>query len=289
MSKAPDVVLVGHLSQDAQPDHTFQLGGTVTYAGLLASRLGLKVGIVTSCTHQDVDQLRATIPGADVESVIAPTPTIFENRYVGNRREQFLLARAAPITSASIPEDWRQAPLVLLGPIANEVDSGVAAAFRSTFCAATPQGWLRGWDERGRVYHVPWTDANSILPHLSLLILSTEDIAVAIGSEQADTVLTKWAAQVPYLVVTDGPGDAELWISGTRAARVPAFAVEPVDPTGAGDTFTIAFLIALWRTRDPLQAARFAHAAASYIVRAPGLSGVPTADDITSLVGRPLW
>jgi sugar/nucleoside kinase (ribokinase family) len=289
MSKVPDVVLVGHLAQDVQPDHTFQLGGTVTYAGLLASHLGLKVGIVTSGTQRDVDQLRATIPDADVVSVMAPTPTIFENRYVGNLREQFLLARAAPITSASIPEAWRRAPLVLLGPIANEVDSGVAAAFRSSICAATPQGWLRGWDERGRVYYVPWTDADSILPYLSLLVLSTEDVAVAVGSEQADTALAKWAAQVPYLVVTDGPGDAEVWIDGTRASRVPAFVVEPVDPTGAGDTFTIAFLIALWRIRDPLQAARFAHAAASYIVRAPGLRGMPSANDIASLIGRTLW
>jgi sugar/nucleoside kinase (ribokinase family) len=43
-----------------------------------------------------------------------------------------------------------------------------------------------------------------------------------------------------------------------------------VDPTGAGDAFAAAYLIALDEGADPWQAARFAAAAASFVVEAVG-------------------
>jgi sugar/nucleoside kinase (ribokinase family) len=53
-----------------------------------------------------------------------------------------------------------------------------------------------------------------------------------------------------------------------------------VDPTGAGDVFAAAFLIALWRGGSALDGVRYAHAAASYVVAAPGTSGIPMEEQI---------
>lgn len=281
MDTPPDFLVIGHVAQDLQPDGTFRLGGTVTYAALLATRLGLRAGIVTSGTPREVAALEAAIPGASVACRPAATPTVFENRYEGGRRTQFLRARAEPLTAADVPEDWRAAPIALLGPIAGEVDASVATCFAGTaaILGATPQGWLRRWDGDGRVYPTPWSGAEAILPHLDALICSVEDVAIAAGDDPAHEVevIAAWAARVPRVVVTDGPRGARLWRYNQDVAHVPAFAVlEEADPTGAGDTFATAFLIALWRGRDPLDAMRYAHAAASYIVTTHGTSGMPT-------------
>ena len=57
---------------------------------------------------------------------------------------------------------------------------------------------------------------------------------------------------------------------------MPGFPVAEVDPTGAGDVFAAAFLIRLQETQDPIAAARFANATASFCVQAPGVTGIPT-------------
>jgi 1D-myo-inositol 3-kinase len=275
----PDCVLVGHLAQDLQPDGTTRLGGTITYAALLAVRLGLHVGIVTSAPAPDVAHLATLVPAATIHAIPAPTPTIFENRYHAGQRQQFLRARAATITAADIPPPWMAAPIVLLGPIADEIAPDVAAAFSGSLRAATPQGWLRAWDATGFVTPSPWHSADAILPHLTALILSVEDLARAAGDADGAATMQAWADRVPYVVLTDGPRGAMFWQTGV-AQHIPAFPVAEVDPTGAGDCFATAFLVALHRTGDAHAAVRFAHAAASFVVQAPGTAGIPTAEQI---------
>ncbi len=277
----PDIVLVGHLAQDLQPDGSYRLGGTVTYAALLASRLGLRPGIVTSAPQADLAQLAALIPDLQLAAVPAPTPTIFENRYHDGQRRQFLRARAAPLAADAIPQEWRAAPITLLGPIADEIALDVAACLESVQRAATPQGWLRSWGEDGRVFPVPWRSAGSILPHLTAIILSVEDLAIAAGAADATATVESWAHQVPLVVLTDGPRGATLWQHGARQ-HIPAFPVTEVDPTGAGDCFATAFLIALHRAGDAPSAARYAHAAASFVVQSPGTAGIPSAEQVAA-------
>ncbi len=286
-TEVPDFVVVGHVAQDRQPDGSYRIGGTVTYAALLAARLGLRVGIVTSGTSRERVSLALTVARAEIVCVPSRTATIFENTYDGDRRTQYLRARARTLRAEDVPEAWRAAPIALLGPIAAEVDPSVAAWLdvggSGAIRAATPQGWLRAWDATGRVTPISWADAGAIVPHLSALICSEEDVAVAASSEvreTTDALLASWAAQVRYLVVTDGPRGARLWVDGGAATHVPAYPVADVDPTGAGDVFTAAFLIALWRGDTALDAVRYAHAAASYVVAMLGTTGIPTEDQI---------
>ena len=64
--------------------------------------------------------------------------------------------------SRAVPDAWRLAPLVLLAPLAGEVDPELAGAFPAARVAATPQGWLRQWDADGLVRPGPWPDAERI-------------------------------------------------------------------------------------------------------------------------------
>jgi 1D-myo-inositol 3-kinase len=50
---SPDFLTIGHITRDILQDQTFSLGGTVTFAALTASRLGLGAAI-TSCVDAEL-------------------------------------------------------------------------------------------------------------------------------------------------------------------------------------------------------------------------------------------
>ena len=281
----PDLVLVGHLARDRQPDGALRLGGTITYAALLAIGHGLRVGILTSAPADATQELRALIPAAEVVAIPAPTATIFENIYTSAGRVQYLRARATTLVPTDLPHAWRAAPITLLGPIADEIAPDFAAALRGELRAATPQGWLRTWGADGRITPIPWGSAATILPALTDLILSEEDLAIAAGDHNGAKRVAAWAGQIPRVVLTDGLHGAALWTNGVRQ-HIPAFPVAEIDPTGAGDTFACAYLIALHRTGDPVAAVRYAHAAAAFVVQAASTSGIPTPEQIAARLGE---
>lgn len=69
---------------------------------------------------------------------------------------------------------------------------------------------------------------------------------------------------------TLGGHGAVLFKQGREIARVPAFAVDVVDTTGAGDTFCGALAVALAEGQAPETALRFASAAGALAVTKPG-------------------
>src|SRR5262249_50688695 len=237
--------------------------------------------------HREIADFTAAVPGVAIACVPAANPTIFENHYTSGYRQQYLRARAAPLTVADVPVTWRSAPITLLGPVAAEVAADVASCLTSPLRAATPQGWLRGWDAQGRVSAILWADAEIVLPRLGALVCSVEDVATAAGTQPVEDLIADWAVRVPFLVVTDGPRGAMLYHYGADPIHVPAFPVPEVDPTGAGDAFAAAFLIAVQRGSDAFTAVRYAHAAASYVVAAPGISGIPTEEQIAARLASP--
>lgn len=72
------------------------------------------------------------------------------------------------------------------------------------------------------------------------------------------------------VALTLGGEGAVLFKNGQEIARVPAFPVQVVDTTGAGDTFCGALAVALAEGMQPEQALRFASAAGALAVTRPG-------------------
>ncbi|MFI5272643.1 MAG: PfkB family carbohydrate kinase [Ktedonobacterales bacterium] len=300
----PDLLLIGHVTRDLLPDGGWRLGGTATYAAATARRLGLRPAIVTSGPADIVAALQATLPDVPTAVVPSDTATTFENRYMGGVRRQFLRARAAPLGLADVPLAWRRAPVALLAPLADEVAPALAAAFPGALVAATPQGWLRRWDARGQVYSTTLPDPSALLPYLGALILSREDLAPSptasmtpadvqnvastTGAADAatDALLAGWARLVPLLVVTLGAAGALLYRAGAAAQQAfPGYPAREVDPTGAGDVFAAALLVALHAGRPPDLAVDFANRVAALSVEREGVAGIPTLDDLRARYG----
>ncbi len=68
---------------------------------------------------------------------------------------------------------------------------------------------------------------------------------------------------------------------------VPAFPVEAVDTTGAGDTHVGAFIAALDRGLAPAEACRWANAAAAHVVATQGQVSPPRLDQLEAILGEP--
>lgn len=264
-----DYLLIGHVAVDITPAGN-QLGGTVCYAALTARAMGLNVGMVTSAGDDAPLQL---LDGVQIVNVQTEGSTIFENIKTEQGRRQILHQRASLLSFDHIPQIWRDAPIVHLAPIAQEVDPAMAGRFPSSWVGVTPQGWMRGWDENGSVIAKAWENSDQVLGQVGGVVLSLEDI-------NRDLELVEWMAHhTKLLCLTEAEQGAVLhWHGDRRRFRPPQ--VEEVDATGAGDIFTAAFFARLNTTRDPWEAARFATNLAACSVTRRGMDGIPTPGEI---------
>lgn len=280
----PEFLTIGHVTRDLHPDGSFSLGGTVTFAALTAYRLGLVAAMVTRADRELLAGLPARLAGIGLAANPSPASTTFINSYHEGFRTQYLRARADQLLRKDVPKSWRNAPVVLLGPLAQELSPELVRHFRrrpGALIAATPQGWLRRWDDDGRVWPTPWAAAEEVLPLLDVLILSHDDLLpFASGNRvDADAILTAWSMQVPLLVATDSWHGATLFQHGVTE-RFPAYAANEVDPTGAGDVFAAAFLTHLYRNGDPRAAVDFANCVASLSIEYEGTEGIPEMETV---------
>ena len=264
-----DYLLIGHVAVDLTPAGK-QLGGTVSYSALTAKAMGLRVGIVTSAGE---DAPLSLLDGIQIFNVPTEHSTVFENVKTEHGRKQTLHHRATSITFEHIPQIWRDASIVHLAPIAQEVDPALAEKFPASWVGVTPQGWMRGWDENGSVFAKAWENSEQVLGPAGGVVLSVEDI-------NHDLEFVEWVAHhTRLLCLTEGEQGAVLhWNSDRRRFRPPT--VEEVDATGAGDIFAAGFFARFRETRDPWEAARFATHLAAHSVKRKGIQGIPTHKEV---------
>lgn len=274
MEQRPDYLVIGHVAKDRLPDGGSRPGGTVTYSSLAAQRLGLQAAVVTACAPEDEDLLAPLLDaGVWVAAVPSTHTTSFRNVYDDHgHRTQYILGQAGPIEWGDVPTEWRGAPIVHLGPVAQELGADLPGRFPYCLLGITPQGWMRSWDGEGRVIHSAWPvhPALNGLPDNACIVLSLEDL------DYHPELVKHYVKLAPVVVVTNGYDPAELYRRGDQVT-VSAFRAESIDPTGAGDVFATALLAYLHRTGDLERAARYAHAAAAYCIEGEGTSSLPTA------------
>lgn len=265
-------VAVGHFCRDVVPEG-YRLGGAAAYSSLTARNLGFTAGVVTAF-DPTFDVYLSHFEGIEVRPRPSETTTTFHNRYdEKGHRQQTLLSVAEKLHRADVPGEWRKAPVVYLCPIADEVEPDVCEAFENGLIGASPQGWLREWDETGRVWAKRWKNAEAFLSHIDVLVLSVEDIA------PFPDELERYRALTQRVVLTQGAHGATLY-EGKKTTSFPAYPAREIDPTGAGDVFAAAFLLRLAEKGNPEEAVDYANCVASFAVESVGTEGIPSPEQV---------
>ena len=276
-----DFLTIGNITKDLIPGG-YTVGGTVTYASVAAMRLGRKAGVLT---RLGPDLALPEVYGEiELHALPSAHTLTFENVYTPDGRVQTIHAFGGAIDVADVPQALVQAApsIVLLGPLAGELDPRVGELFPNALRGVVPQGWMRRWDEHGRVSHTPIACEADVLRYADVLVLSTEDV-------NHDVSLARcYADVVKVVVLTRSLHGADVYIDG-RVIHVRPRPAQQIDPTGAGDTFTAAFLIYYSETGDPIKAARFANVAASYCVEGLSYSATPTRAQVDAYLAEHGW
>ena len=264
-----DYLVIGHLTQDLTLSGPVP-GGTVAYAALTAAAMGQRVGVLTA------------FPGAalppeltGIQAVVQPTAraTTFENLTTPDGRVQIIHHMADVIQPEMVPLAWRRTPIVHLGPIAHEIPMSMLDAFPDARIGITPQGWMRKWDDQGKVTCGDWPEAASILSKAAVVVISVEDV------NHDEDLIARYRSQTALLVVTEGDHGARIY-QGEQLLRVQPPAIPEVDATGAGDIFAAIFFCHFFQTGNIASAARLATLSAAHSIARPGLEGPPQSAEV---------
>lgn len=127
-----------------------------------------------------------------------------------------------------------------------------------------------------------------LLQHIDAIIAAQDFPTALTGHENLGRALEALAREsnAPLVCVTLGP-EGSLARCGGREIRTPAFPIDCVDSTGAGDVFRAAFVAACLRTPDGdmEDVLTYANAAAALNCRALGARGaLPRPDEVDQLL-----
>lgn len=261
--------LIGSLTVDRVNGGPPRVGGAVYYASRAAARIGADVAIATRCAAEDRDSLVSQLEGFGLPVTWAPgtTTTAFSFHYEGDDRLMTVEAVGDPWTPADV-EGWAAtalaAPWVHVGALLGsdfplETLEALAAGGRRLLVDA--QGLVR-IGATGPLRSTGEID-RGILRHLTVLKLDEGEAEILAGGTDPEALR---ALGVPEVVLTLGSAGS-LVVAGAAVERIEITPITAaVDPTGAGDTYSLAYLNARARGDDPVGAARAASAVVSAIL-----------------------
>jgi sugar/nucleoside kinase (ribokinase family) len=258
------------------------LGGTVWYAAMFLAGLDRRVAVVG--IGDDKIKSRLARGGADVRHFSDAGPvTVFENTYSSGIRIQ--RARlGGKIWRADVPQAAFDATGLLVGPVLQEVDPTIMCTPRSGCLMLDAQGFLRQLSAAGDVILRMTPEAETALRHCDILKVDTMEAAVITSTGDGETAGRILHRMGPKMVIITRGADGALFYDGARYTQITAPEVDVVDPTGAGDVFSAAFLVRYIASGNLIEAGRFAVTAAALSTRGFGASTLPSEAEISSLM-----
>jgi sugar/nucleoside kinase (ribokinase family) len=252
-----NIAVLGHLSRDVVEGGPPRPGGGVFYATRALSRLGAEAHAHASCSPSDRPELVPALEafGLPVTWHESSTTTAYSFHYEGDRRVMW---------QDAVGDPWTAEQAVAAAADAVWVD--VCALTRTDFppetlAALASDGRRLLVDLQGLVRTATVgpldTDADigDVLHHVEILKLNDEEAETLVGSAEPEKL---HALDVPEVLLTLGSRGA--WVvTPDLVEHVPSVPVEgDVDPTGAGDTYSVTYLVRRAAGAEPVEAARAA-------------------------------
>jgi sugar/nucleoside kinase (ribokinase family) len=194
-----------------------------------------------------------------------------------------ILGVADPIRR--LPARLSEAQFILIGPILGETPLPLVQEIAAATVAPIildPQGLLRRI-KQGRVDRYRNPEIDGVLPLMDVVKANEYEAEIITGFEpranptEAVTTLYELMARertrthhTPIAIVTLAEAGSLLF-DGDAIIRVPAYATDAIDPTGAGDTYAGGFMVQYLNAPEDLRrAGYFASATASVMVENSG-------------------
>jgi sugar/nucleoside kinase (ribokinase family) len=251
------VAVLGNLTRDVVAGGEPRPGGAVFYSARALARLGADAHVAVSCARDDWTVLaphveRFPLPVAWYES---PTTTAYSFHYDGDQRIMHQEAVGASWSAKQALEAVADARFVHVGALVRTdfpVETLAALAANGRRLLVDAQGLVRR-PELGPLRTDG--DVGDALRHVSMLKLNDEEAETLVGSAEPDALQ---ALGVPEVILTLG-SKGSCVITSNAITNLPAReVVGPVDPTGAGDTYSAGYLTARAAGQDPVAAAEHA-------------------------------
>ena len=260
----PTALVIGHLTLDVRPGGLVP-GGTALYGGGTFAGLGARTRVVAAAGPDfPVEALR----GLEAALVPAARTLRFENFEGPGGRRQRAWDPPRALAPGDVPPAWRSADALLLGPVLGEVDvPAFTASLQARAVGLAIQGLVRALGPGGEIAQPPWAFDPEALRGVDVAFAGDDDLR-----GQGD-LAARLERAVRMVVITHGPGGAEVRAGG-RVRRIGSHLARAVDPTGAGDAFAAAFVLATAGGAEPVEAARLGAAAASIAVEGEGASAL---------------
>jgi sugar/nucleoside kinase (ribokinase family) len=263
-----ELAVIGNLSRDVVAGAQPRPGGGVFWSTRALACIGAHAVVSAACSVEDRPLLLPPLEafGLPVTWHESTTTTAYSFHYEGDRRIMWQDAVGDPWT-----------PEQAVAAAADAAWVNVCALTRTDF----PPDTLGALAEGGRMLLVDLqglvrtptvgplhTDAHigDVLRHVEVLKLNDEEATTLVGSAEP-TRLQELG--VPEVLLTLGSQGA--WVvTPDLLEHVPALPVDgPVDPTGAGDSYSVTYLVRRAEGAAPVEAARAAAEAVAAFLASP--------------------
>lgn len=159
---------------------------------------------------------------------------------------------------------------------------------QAQFICQLPTDAVFAFDPTAIIHEIPEDILANVLARTDWLSLNRDEAVLIAGpgsdEELAQRLLSAHCPQAKGVLIRAGALGALLALRDQAPVFVPAFAVEAVDTNGAGDTHVGAFIAALVQGRSPVEAVRYANAAAAISTTRQGGSVAPTGSEIEAFL-----